>query len=100
MPRFSLNIPHSLSQSEAIQRLKNETKRFLGGDQSLVSDLNYDWEEAAASFSFKVMGFNVDGTATVQPSDIDIRANLPLAAMMFKGTIESTLREKLAEILA
>ena len=99
MPRFSLKVPHALSQNEAVERLKSETKRFLGGDQSLVSDLNYDWEETAASFSFKVMGFNVDGTAAVQPADVDIRANIPLAAIMFKGTIESTLREKLAEIL-
>jgi hypothetical protein len=94
-----MKVPHALPQNEAVERLKSETARFLGGDQSLVSDLNYDWNDTAASFSFKVMGFNVDGTAAVQPADVDIRANLPLAAMMFKGTIESTLREKLSEIL-
>ncbi len=99
MPRFSMTVPHDLSQDEAVERLKKETTRFLGGDQSLVSDLNYDWRDSAASFSFKVMGFSVDGTATVQPQDVSILANLPLAAIMFKGKIESTLREKLNEIL-
>ena len=99
MPRFSLTVSHNLPLNEAVDRLKSETERFLGGDQSLVSDLCYDWEDTAASFSFKVMGFSVDGTAAVEPSNVDIRANLPLAAMMFKGKIESTLKEKLGEIL-
>lgn len=94
-----MSVPHHLKQDEALDRIKNllsEAKRDHGDK---ISDLKENWNGNTGSFSFKAMGFAVSGTLTVQPTTVDIDAELPFAASMFKGTIKSLINQKAGELL-
>jgi hypothetical protein len=45
------------------------------------------------------MGFKISGELNVTAHDVAITGEYPFAAMPFKGTIESTLRERAERLL-
>ena len=100
MPRLTMNTPHSLGQEEAARRLKEKfsaVREELGGQ---VSDLHEQWDDHTLSFGFKTMGMKVSGEVAVHEDQVKLNAQMPLAAAMFKGMIETKIREELGDLLA
>ena len=99
MPQFTISVPHDLGKEEAAERvrhvLEKVTDRF--GDQ--VKNLEQSWEGDTLQFSFRTFGINVSGQGVATDSSVDVTVNLPITAMMFKGKIESGLREQLTRML-
>ncbi len=99
MPQFNVSVPHSRTKDEVIEQMKGllekVTEKF--GDQ--VKNLEQDWEEDKLNFSFRTFGINISGQGTVDDSAVHIQGKLPIAAMMFKGKIESGLKEQLQRML-
>ena len=100
MPKLSLGISHQLTQAEATQRLKD---RLAGvkeayGDQ--VSGLEEKWSDHRLDFRFSTFGVTIKGDVTSAPTEVRINADLPMMALMFKGTIEQRLREEFSKALA
>jgi len=100
MPKLSMSVPHALSQEEAIRRLKDRFDRVKSTLQEHVRDLEEHWEDNEVRFSFTTFGFGVKGNLRSEPSEVCVNADLPLAAMMFKGMIEQQVREELTKALA
>ena len=100
MPSLNLNVPHLLSQDQAVERLKEKFRTIKEVYKDQISSLEEQWDGSAASFSLATQGVTITGTVTIDPSDVKVHAKLPLAAMLFKSKIESKIRERLAEILA
>jgi BMFP domain-containing protein YqiC len=46
------------------------------------------------------MGFKISGTMAVEDAAAKVDVDLPLAAALFKGTIEQRIHKELAAILA
>ena len=100
MPRFTLETPHALGQDEALRRLKEKfdsARSQYGGE---VKNLNEEWTDHTLNFSFSAMGMGVSGTVKVEDRAVKLDAELPFAAMLFKGAIESRIREELGDLLA
>jgi hypothetical protein len=100
MPKLNMTIPHSLTRFDALRRVQNqidELKTHLGGH---VEDLHEEWDGDTNRFRFSIRGFHVSGTLTVRDSSVDISGDLPFAALMFKGRIESLIRTQLETLLA
>ena len=100
MPSVQLTIPHQLGQEEALARLKRLLTKVKNRYQTQVSDLQETWTDNVVQFGFKTYGFTVAGQMTVGPTDVRFDAKVPMAAMMFKGKIEQTLRDEIARALA
>ena len=99
MPKLKLGVPHTLGQEEATRRLKarfGELKNRFGGQ---ISDLEEAWDGDLMTFGFKAMGMAIRGVVASESSEVNVKADLPLAAMMFKGTIEQQMRDELGKIL-
>lgn len=100
MPTVNIAVPHDLGQEEATRRLQAQfhhvKDRF--GDQ--VSDLEEEWEPHGLRFSFRVFGQKISGSVASEPSKVQVDAQLPMAAMMFKGTVEQQIREEVAKMLS
>jgi putative polyhydroxyalkanoate system protein len=96
MPKFSVEVPHSLPQTEARSRLERLQQKF----QNQVSELHQSWEEDTLRFRFKTYGIPLDGGITVGETALNVDGNLPFSAMMFRGKIESTIREELERLVA
>ncbi len=99
MPKLGLAVSHSLTQEEAVKRIRdllNEVKTQFAGK---ISDLHEEWDENTGTFDFSAMGFPVSGTLTVQASQVEISGNLPFAAMLFKGKIEAAIKDRATTLL-
>ena len=100
MPKLNMAVSHSLTQNEAGKRVKNlltDLKTEFGEN---IKHLYEKWDGNVCNFSFSVMSFPVSGTLTVEISQVRLFGNLPLAALPFKGMIESTIRDHTKILLA
>jgi hypothetical protein len=100
MPKLNMTIPHQLTQAEALKRIQSHFGeiKYEFGDK--ISNFHEEWKEYTGTFSFSVMGFSVSGTMSVKPSEVRLSGNLPLAATLLKGKLESTIRERAKTLLA
>jgi len=96
MPKFGVRVPHSLTQQEARSRLERFIETF-GGQ---VSDLQQSWEGDTLNFRFKTYGIQLEGGIAVTENELNLTGDLPFSAMMFRGKIESGIREQLERLVA
>jgi hypothetical protein len=100
MPSLKLTFPHQLGQPEAAERLKILLSRVKEKYQDQVTNLQESWNDNTLTFSFSTYGFKVNGDVVVQPTEVQLDGQIPMAAMIFKGKIEGAIREQLAKVLA
>ena len=97
MPKINIDIPHTLSTEDAKGRLQ----RFIEFSQSSkqVSDFHHSWESDALDFDFKTFGIKIQGKIAVQTENLAVECELPFSAMMFKGKIESEMRQQIERLV-
>ena len=99
MPKFNLEIPHSLSAEEAKSRLERFVESLQAKFQDKVSDLDQQWDGETLNFAFKTFGIKIAGAITALQDKLDVKGDLPFSAMMFKGKIEIEIREQLGRLM-
>ena len=100
MANLDVEIPHNLTQEEAIERIKKllgEIKRKHG---DRISDLKENWEGNVGDFSFTAQGFDISGNLEVDSSTVKLTGKIPLALSLFKGQISKTIYEEGSRILS
>lgn len=97
MPKFSVNVPHSLSEPDARERLDRFTETV--GSSNQVSDLEQSWEGNTLNFGFKTYGIPLKGSVAVSEGQLQVDGDLPFSAMMFKGKIEGEIRKVLGKLM-
>jgi hypothetical protein len=100
MPHLTLAVPHSLTPDEAQRRLKDKFTSALAEHRDRVSHTREEWRDHTLSFAFQAFGMAVSGTVAVEPNQVKLDAELPFAAVLFKGAIERRLREEVGVLLA
>lgn len=100
MPELKMSLPHRLPQDEALNRIKGLLRQVKLQYADRISDLHEEWTGNTGTFSFTAMGFSVTGTLNVKACEVELNGNLPVAAIFFKGKIESTIRERATTLLA
>jgi hypothetical protein len=99
VPKFQMEVPHSHSAEEARSRLERFVESLQAKFQDKVSDLQQAWEGNTLTFSFKSFGFKIAGAIASLENKLDVSGDIPFAAMMFKGKIESEIREQLSRLM-
>jgi hypothetical protein len=99
VPKSTVNVPHQLGKDEALNRIKGILGKAKEQYGDRISDLKENWSDDGGTFSFKAMGFKISGEMKVTDTDVSIVGDYPFAAIPFKGTIESTLRERAERLL-
>ena len=100
MSALKLNIPHELSQEEALTRIKNLLTSLKEEQKDTISDVQENWQGNENNFSFKAKGFNLSGNIVVNGSDVQINSQLPFAVSFFKGAISDVITKKAKALLA
>lgn len=100
MPKFNLEIPHELTAEEAKSRLERfaESMESKFGDKA--SDVRQSWNDNTLSFGFKTFGIKITGEMESLDKQLLVRGELPLTAMMFKGKIESEMKQLLGRYMS
>ncbi|MGL4943030.1 MAG: polyhydroxyalkanoic acid system family protein [Thermoguttaceae bacterium] len=97
---MTVTVPHTLGQDEATRRLNEKLTQVKEKHLYDVRDLRETWPDPhTLEFHFKALGFAVDGRCLSRASDVTIDVELPFAAMMVKGMIESQLKSELSQVL-
>jgi len=99
MPKLNMETPHELGREQAVHRLKHGFSFVKGNYQSHLSDVTEQWNDHTLTFGFKAMGMKVSGDVVVEEDRVKVDASLPIAAVMFKGTIEDRVRTELERLL-
>ncbi len=100
MPAFNVEVPHSLGQENAQQRIHTLLSKVREHYKDQVSSLEESWSDNVMTFKLSAYGFAFSGTATVAEDHVRMEGSMPFAAMMFKGKIEQTFRTELERTLA
>jgi len=99
VPKFTVNVPHTLAQSEAKSRMERFAEMLETKFQDKVSDLSQSWAGDTLTFGFKTFGIKIGGTIDVNDSNLAVQGDIPVTAMVFKGKIESDIREQLERLV-
>lgn len=101
MPLVNISMPHRLGREEATRRLKEKHAEIKSKHTYTVTDLTETWTSPdSMDFAFKVYGFSLTGNVESKDDSVDIAVDLPVAAMIVKGTIESEIKKELGQVLA
>jgi putative polyhydroxyalkanoate system protein len=100
MPKFGVQVPHTLTKEEARSRLERFVEMIEQKYANQVSDLQQSWDGDTLNFHFKSYGIPLNGSIAVGDHELNLSGDLPFAAMMFKGKIESEIRDALQRIVA
>jgi hypothetical protein len=100
MSRLTLNIPHSQTQEEALNRIKQLLSRLQEEQKGTVTNVQEIWNGPNGNFSFSAKGFNIAGTIQVRENEVQLDSDLPFAVSLFKGQIASMITERANALLA
>jgi hypothetical protein len=99
VPKFHFEIPHTLSADDAKSRLERFVESLQAKFQDKVSDLDQGWNGNTLAFGFKTFGIKIAGAIESLEQKLAVTGEIPFTAMMFKGKIESEVKEKLARLM-
>ena len=100
MPSFNVEVPHSLGQAAAKERLESFLDAISEKYKDQISDLQGDWKDHILDFGFTTFGIKVKGEIAALEDKVALNGELPMAAMIFKGKITSGIQEALQKALA
>ncbi len=99
MPKFSVTVPHQLSREDASRLLDRFVEEvLLTKFKDSIGELEQQRDGDALTFKLKTFGIQLSGKAVATDSDFVVDGDLPFAAVMFKGKIESSIREQLERL--
>ena len=100
MPKINATVPHGLGKQTARSALDGllakVTQKY--GDQ--VTGLEQNWVGDTLSFAFTTYGFKISGNLEVEDKQVKLHGDLPFAAAMFKGKIESSIQSEIEKTFA
>jgi hypothetical protein len=100
MASYNVRVPHALGREMALARVA----RFLDDVQrdyaAHMSDVEGQWSDNRLQFGFVASGLRISGTLLVEETSVHVSGPLPLAAALFRGRIEQTIRDELQRLLS
>ena len=100
MPGFSFVVPHSLEPDEVMRRLRERSDAVKASYQAHLTDFVETWDSDSLACQFRTMGQKFQGTLKAVAGEVQIQMTVPLMAIMFRGMIETRVREELGKLFA
>jgi hypothetical protein len=100
MPSFRVSVPHELGREIARQRVEGFLDQVQRDMPTFVSDVGGDWQDSRLDFRLKASGMSITGMLVVEDTAAEVSGSLPLAAALFRGQIERTIRDELSRLLS
>ena len=100
MPRVEMTVAHQLGRDEAVRRLTQKVDFLQQTYGSKAKDVQQEWTDNVLWFTVQAMGFKISGSVTVEESDVQLQADIPLTALPFKSLVERRVKDDLTQMLA
>ena len=89
-----VSIPHRLGRLEARRRLDNGIGRLRPELASLLSGLDYHWEEDTLTFTASAMWQRITGRIAVLDDAVRVEIDLPWMMQVLRDTITRRVRDR------
>jgi hypothetical protein len=99
MPSFRVSVPHELGQAAARARVEGFVDNVRSDLPAHVSDVAGEWNNYQLNFRLVATGMQITGTLQVEERLAEVSGSMPLAAVLFRGQIERSIREELSRLL-
>jgi putative polyhydroxyalkanoate system protein len=99
MPKFSTSVPHKLGKETAKNALHGLVDKIMEKFKDQVSGFEQSWSGDTLNFNMTTYGFKITGSAVIDDQQVKLQGDLPFAAAMFKGKIESTIQTEVEKAL-
>lgn len=99
MPAFQVEVPHQLGQQQALERLQAFVQKVADRYKDQVSKVDGNWEGNVLNFALTTYGFNITGSLTVEDTAVQLKGQIPFAALPFRGKIEHSIGGELQKQL-
>lgn len=101
MPEFNVSVPHKLDRDDVVERLKGFSEQIRSESPVILTDVVESWDHRGnLTFSFRAMGMKVSGSVVTSDSEIEVVGNLPWAASMIRGRIETQIAVRIRDVLS
>ncbi len=100
MPSFSTEVPHSLGQAAAQDRLTGFLERIVEQYRNQLGEVDGVWEGNTLNYRLTTYGMKINGKVTVTEDKVQADGNLPFAALVLKSKITDGIRDALQAALA
>ena len=100
MPSFSTEVPHSLGQEQAKEKLDNLIEKIGEKYKGQIGEMDGGWEGNVLTYSFSTFGIKISGSMAVAEDKVELNGDLPISAMMFKGKIAGQMKEAVEKALS
>lgn len=96
---MQVQLPHKLTQAQAVVQIKKmiDDGRAKAAGQATIHEER--WDDNVLTFDVTAQGQRISGTVTVNDTNFDIYAKLPIMLRMFEGRIEAAIKEQAAQML-
>lgn len=100
MPKFNVNVPHTIDRTEAITKLRSFMDAARQDSPVELTDVEENWDDDGnLKFAFKAMGFRIAGQMVTEGEQVSVKGDLPFAALPFRGALETQLATKIREAI-
>jgi hypothetical protein len=100
MPKFTVNVPHAIDRTVAISKLKSFMDAARKDSPVELSEVEEKWDDNGnLEFAFSAMGFRIAGQMVTEAQNVQVRGDLPFAALPFRGALENQLASKIREAI-
>lgn len=97
MPLLAFSVPHGLAVDQLLARARPAIEGLV--EDFNGSDLRIEQEGTQTRFSFSVFMWSVKGQTDATPSAVDVRLEVPAAAMMMQNQIQAAIVKHLKEAM-
>jgi len=97
MPDVTVEVPHGLDPQEVIDKAKPVLEKTISDFEG--HDLEMQWTDNRAEFSFKSLAFTIKGNMVVETGKLTVTIELPFAAMMFKDKVQQAISKRLTKAM-
>ncbi len=98
MPLLAFSVPHGLAVDQLLARARPAIEGLV--EDFNGSDLWIEQEGSQTRFSFNVFMWSVKGQTDATPTSVDVRLEVPAAAMMMQNQIQAAIVKHLKEAMA
>ncbi len=92
-------VNHTLSRADALQCSKEILEHLRRQHATSITSVVEVWTDYKSDFSFRYRNMSITGNIFVNENNIEISGRLPMAAMLFNGIIEDTIKREAAAML-
>jgi hypothetical protein len=97
---FLVTVPHSLSEEEALSRVKNLFQDLRKIYATQITDVREEWNGSTCKFSLKMFVFRIQGSVNVGSQAVEIRGKMPLGTAKYEDRVKMLIANRAKGLLA